>query len=463
MNEPVHFSWRELVNITGGQWLVKPCCAEGGIVGVCDDSRRITPGMLFVAIPGELVDGHVYVTKAVAGGAGAVMVSRSPAADELEKITVPCLLVEDSLKAFQELSRAHRRRFPELPLLGITGSCGKTSTKEMCAAVLAQHFGSQIVKTEGNTNNHFGVPRNLFRISPETKMAVIEMGSNHPGEIAGLARLAEPNVSLVCNIGHAHLEFFHDLYGVATEKSNILSHCADNGVAIFPEEAVGREILAKAAGTRRILTFGSSDKADIQSRYLGYCGNGEFALELRWKSTGEVRRLQWKLGGLHQAMNAAAAAAAGTAFGLTPDEIVAGLINTVLPGKRMELVEKGGITWANDAYNANPDSTAAALGWFAEVCPKGAGQVLVLGEMRELGENSAAAHEEILSKALEQFPSAHIFTVGTMFAASAGKFNQANFPDVEALRPVLFTSLKKGDWVLLKGSNGVGLFSLLTE
>lgn len=458
-NREVFFSWQELRDCCGGTWLTEPT-SDGGIYGVCDDSRTITPGALFVAIPGDLSDGHKYLATAVAKGAGALCVSREVTKEETGGC--PCLLVPDSLKAMQELARAYRHRFPQLTVLGITGSCGKTSTKEMCYAVLSQRWPGAVLKTEGNTNNHFGVPRNLLRLTADCQAAVIEMGSNHPGEIASLVRLVEPGIALVCNIGAAHLEAFHDLRGVAREKSAILAGCAPDGVAIYPHEAAGKDILQAAAGSRRTLTFGLSPDADVSCAYLGP-REGAFALRLTWRATGECRELLWNLGGAHQALNAAAAAAVGYACGLSPEEIVRGLQTVELPGARMKLQEAYGCHWANDAYNSNPSSCSASLDWFAEILPPQSRALVILGDMLELGEASESAHREILDHARQVLPGAEIVTVGPHFLGSSAERGIVNYPNVQIAKEEILPNLQPGEWILLKGSNSIGLAKFIAR
>ena len=461
----VYFSWTELLSLTGGQWLLPPaeCTAQAGVTGVSDDSRQTPRGSLFIAIVGEIADGHNFLPQAIAAGAGAVCLEKAPTAEMLQQMRdncCPCLQVPDSLAAFQTLARAHGRKFPQLRILGITGSCGKTSTKEMCAAVLEQRWPGQVLKTLGNTNNHYGLPRNLLRLDQSHRLAVLEMGSNHPGEIAHLATLAPPNVGLVCNIGSAHLEFFHDLSGVATEKGDLLAAIAADGIAIFPAETPGREILEKKAGQRKIITFGSSAAADVRCEYLGLAAGEQAALRLSWRDCREVREFCWKIGGAHQALNAAAAAAAGKAFGLTADEIVAGLQSCTLPGQRMEIVEREGVFWANDAYNANPDSAAAALAWFAEVSRTASRRIIILGEMRELGDLAPQAHLRLLQQARAAFPEAEIICVGKLMAAPAQALQLAYYPDVDTLLQGLPAKFPPRTWILLKASNGVKLYTL---
>lgn len=449
-----------LAEITGGRWI------KGGdieVAGICDDSRVVSSGDLFVAIKGELSDGHKYLLQAAKSGATAVCVQDVPEDGILESLPCPCLLVEDTLRAFQQIAAAHRAAFSCLTVVGITGSCGKTSSKEMCAAVLEQVAPGAVLKTEGNTNNHFGVPRNLLRIDDAVRYAVIEMGSNHPGEIANLASLARPDVSLICNIGHAHLEFFKDLRGVATEKGDILAGTAENGTVAIPGEAEGIHILRAKAGNRTIVTFGCGEDNDVRGEYLGYQpAEKAFNIRITWKSLGESREFLWSIGGAHQAVNAAGAAAIGQIFGLSPDTIVRGLQNCSLPGSRLNIQEIDGVFWANDAYNANPDSTLAALGWFSEVSATAKARILILGEMRELGDEiSALEHRKMLAAAREAMPDARIITVGKWYENAAREFSAEHFETIDGVLAMKEKIALPGNWILLKGSNGVGVYKLV--
>ncbi len=454
----------EIAGIIPGEWLVYPPSSCAFCTAVCDDSRNLPSGALFVAIRGEITDGHKYVEAAVKVGAVGVVVEEAPSPQllaEMKRKSCACLLVKDSLFTFQQLAKCHRMHYPQAMILAITGSCGKTSTKEMCAAILEKHYPGGVIKTTGSTNNHFGVPRNLFRIDDKTRVAVIEMGTNHPGEIANLVSLASPEVGLVSNIGHAHLEFFHDLRGVATEKGDLLAGVIPDGIAVFPQDADGVDILRQKAGMRMGLTFGATADAHVQYEYLGY-SQGKFRIRLTWNLMGESRDFCWSIGGKHMAANAAAAAAATTALGCSPDEIVAGLQECRLPGARLKVTTKDGINWVNDAFNANPDSAKAAVDWFAEVAPKDSPQILVLGDMLELGEGAADAHEEVLAYAMEHCPAARIITVGSNMAIAAAKLNQENLPDAAAAAQFL-TTAPDGSWILLKSSHGIHLSTLAPE
>ncbi len=454
----VRFTWTELAEITRGQWLREPAVGEG-IVGVQDDSRQIKGGELFVAIRGELADGHRFAAKAIRAGAAAICIDQEPTAETAQALAetgAACLRVGDTLVAFQELARAHRRRLPDLLVIGITGSCGKTSTKEMIAAVLARRWPGQVHKTAGNFNNHFGVPRTLLELRPEHRAAVIEMGSNHPGEIAALVRLAEPGIGVVSNIGSAHLEFFHDLAGVAQEKGDILAGTASAGTCILPAEAAYADVLRQKAGSRRVLTFGSSAEADVRATYRGLVGE-DYVVELA--NGTEHATLHWRIGGAHQALNAAAAATVGCAAGLPLAESVAGLVACELPGMRMKIMEIDGVRWANDAYNANPTSMKAGLEWFGDLlaATPDAPHILILGDMREIGDGAPAIHCDLLAWVKERFPHARILPVGPLMTAAAATCGLVGVSDSSAAAELLHAWLTPGSLVFLKGSRGIAL------
>ena len=461
MSPDLFFTWPELAEISAGEWTLAPPEPGNGVRAVEDDSRCLEPGSLFVAIAGEKTDGHAYIGRAVESGAAAVCVARE--LDEsvlaaLREAGTACLRVPDTLAAFQQLARAHRLRFPRLAVVAVTGSSGKTSTKEMIAAVLDRQWPGRVLKTEGNTNNHFGVPRNLLRITSEHRAAVIELGTNHPGEIARLAALVQPEVGVVCNIGRAHLEFFGDQAGIAREKGALLQSTAADGVAVFPADAPHVAILAECAGARRRLSFGAGQDADITVAYDGWRNEG-YGVTLTWTGKGIRREFEWRWGGRHQALNAAAAAAAGTALGAAPDTVVAGLKACELPRMRMDIREFGGVHWVNDAYNANPDSMRASLTWFRELtdrepCTK---RIAVLGDMLELGGHAEKEHAELLDWTREMLPDAEVLGVGAAMGPAAERCGFRAFPDAPSARVYLERNAAAGHWVLLKGSRGVHL------
>ncbi|MGN0877837.1 MAG: UDP-N-acetylmuramoyl-tripeptide--D-alanyl-D-alanine ligase [Oligosphaeraceae bacterium] len=457
------FTWDELTAAAGGEWLLAPTAELAQ--QVLDDSRRVAPGDLFVAIVGELADGHRYVTRAAEAGVAAVLVERQPDDDamlRLGELGCGCLLVPDSLSAFMALAEAHRLRWPHLPVVGVTGSCGKTSSKEMCAAVLATD-GTPVLRTRGNTNNFFGVPRNLLRLDAACGAAVIEMGSNHPGEIRRLASMTHPTVGLVCNIGAAHLEFFGDLDGVAEEKGDLLEALPADGVAVMPAEAHGLDILRRHAGSRRILTFGEGPDGDVRvvSQRMLSDGSSEVRFAAPAFGAGEAT-LVWRLGGRHQALNAAGALAVGLALGIPLAQGVSGLAGLELPGARMRVETLAGVHWVDDAYNANPTSMAAALDWFAAITAAAPARTLVLGDMRELGAQAADAHERLLDRVAREFADARVLVVGEAMEGPAHRHGFRHVRTAEDASAVLAeATLVEGEWVLLKGSNSIGLSRLV--
>jgi UDP-N-acetylmuramoyl-tripeptide--D-alanyl-D-alanine ligase len=466
MNE-VWFSWDALCAATAGDWLgaAPDGRAAAGVSAVLDDSRALTAGALFMAVVGESHDGHDFVLPAARAGAAAVCVSRAPDDDTLAGLNaLGChvLRVPDTLAAFQQLACCHRRSLPALLLVGITGSCGKTSTKEMLAAVLERRYPGAVLKTEGNTNNHFGVPRNLLRLAPGHRAAVIEMGTNHPGEIGALARLAQPDMGVVSNIGAAHLEFFGDLAGVAAEKGELLAQTAATGLALFHGDAPHADILRAQAGSRRILTFGNGPDNDVVVTYRGLCGAGS-AFTLTWRRDGVTVDVEWSLVGAHQALNAGAAAALGQAVGLAPAEIAAGLGRVALPAMRTERRTVNGVHWVNDAYNANPDSMRAGIRCFLELSAAAppADRLLVLGDMREQGRHGLDAHRELLEWAVEQAPGAEFAVVGSLMTAAAAKRGWRGLADAAAAAAYIRGRLAPGLWVFVKGSRGLHLEAVL--
>lgn len=460
------FTFAELAAVTGGHWEDALPGETDRVTLVTDSSQDVRAGALFVAIRGETADGHKFVEDAVTCGAGAVCIERDlPAAATaaLSRAGVPRLRVPDTLRAIQELARAHRLRFPQLMVVAITGSSGKTSTKEMIASVLEAEFPQAVLKTDGNTNNHFGVPRNLLRLGPQHRAAVLELGSNHPGEIAGLVRLVAPQIGVVSNVGPAHLEFFLSLAGVAREKGSIFGGLAADGIAIYPADAPHADILRDLAGPRRSISFGVGPAADVQVVYEGASPAG-YRVRLTWPRTGVTVPVTWGIGGAHQALNAGAAAAVGTALAIAPERIAAALAHASLPAMRMEVRAIDGVQWLNDAYNSNPGSAQASLAWFAELTAKvpPASCFLVLGDMREQTDaDKLELHVRLLQSAQAQFPGGIIVAVGEVMTAAAARCGVQACADAAAAKSWIRGRLTPGCWVLLKGSRGVRLETLL--
>lgn len=441
---------------------------------VITDSRKDCNGALFVALRGENFDGHDYLEKASAAGAKAFLVSKTK--DLCLPAKYPIIQVPDTLKAYQMLARHHRQKMGCL-VVGITGSSGKTSTKEILKTIMVHAFGREaVLATENNTNNHVGVPQNLLKLNKNHRFAIIEMGTNHPGEIKTLAETALPDISVISSIGNAHIEFLGSIDGVAREKASILNAYHDSEgnidvpVAIFPEDGPGNNVLRGQAG-QEFYTFGT-ENADLIFKYLG--GNlqgSSFRLDYGKSSRNQPRygnwshSTQWRLHGAHQVSNAAAAALAALACGISEADIEAAFTECSLPGMRMSITEKDDITWINDAYNANPDSVEATLNWLAEFANKPTLKV-VLGDMLEIGEQSDFFHQRVLRYALAKLPAANFFAVGKIMTKTVATDAELTgkvltYTDSETAAVRLNKLIQPGDMVFLKASRGINLEKIL--
>lgn len=456
---PELFTFDEIAKATAGDWV--SAAAGGSASSVTTDSRKDAAGALFIAIPGESFDGHDYLESAVKMGAAALCVERAKA----HKLPpgVPAIAVESTVSAYQALANFHRRRFKDLKVAALTGSSGKTSTKEMIRAVLNSLYGPDAtLATEGNTNNHVGVPQNLLRLTSRHRACVIEMGSNHHGEIEPLSKAAEPDVALIVSIGRCHLEHFGSLEGVAKEKSSIFKHLRPGGAAVIPASGNGVETLVAAARGRKLIRFGKGEGSSVVSHYLGGSVTGSSFI-LEDLSSGERAEVSWSLSGRHQSDNAAGAAAAAMALtGASLQEVAKGLSSCSLPGMRAKVSEILGATWINDAYNANPDSMKATLEWLSEFASPQR-LALGLGDMREIGEGAVEAHIEILQFALSKFPGARIAAVGQFMGEALSSLGRrdadriVHFPDAASAAAEFPKIVRPGDIVFLKASRGTRL------
>ncbi|MBR2365079.1 MAG: UDP-N-acetylmuramoyl-tripeptide--D-alanyl-D-alanine ligase, partial [Lentisphaeria bacterium] len=325
---------------------------------VSTDSRKMMKNALFIALDGEKFDAHDFIVPAVANGAVLVCAAKTKA----HKVPsdVPAIIVDSPLRTYQMLAKNYRLRFKELKVIALTGSCGKTSTKEALKAVFSEYAGKEkVLATEGNTNNQIGVPQNLFRLTEEHKYAIIEMGTNHFGEIRPIAETAMPDAAMIVSIGSCHLEFLKNFEGVATEKGEIFSFLPKNAPVVIPFQCPAVEILRNKAAkrTEKIYTFGEEKSSTVSFTYLG--GNIDGA-SFRLSCDRNSVLVNCPIAGKHQAQNAAGAAAMASAFGIPPELIASGLGKMTLPGMRMRKSEHNGAIWLNDAYNANPDSMKAS-------------------------------------------------------------------------------------------------------
>jgi UDP-N-acetylmuramoyl-tripeptide--D-alanyl-D-alanine ligase len=462
------FTFEEMEKASGGEWsgTVTP---GTGIDFISTDSRKNCSNYIFFALKGENFDAHDCLHAAAANGASALCVSKSRMKGLKIPGDIPVLIVEDTLKAYQALAHHHRKKL-DLKLIALTGSSGKTSTKEILRAILVHAFGKdKVYATQGNTNNHVGVPQNLLSLTGTHKYAIIEMGTNHPGEIEVLSRIAEPDIGIIVSIGNAHIEFFSNLDGVAKEKAAIFAKMHKSGTAIIPAEGPGTQVLTTATEKFKTLRFGNEKvaDADLSVKYFG----GDMAVssfELYWKNCELRKTVKWHLPGKHQAVNAAAAVLAANTVGVSPELAAEALNHGVeIPGMRMHIQKKDGVTWINDAYNANPDSMKAGIEWLAEAVAANTSResriFVILGDMLEMGEAGPSAHNEILKFATELIPQCMLIAVGPLMSAASKNIgirtdiSLRDFPDSEEAAKYVKTKIKRNDVIFLKGSRGMRL------
>lgn len=412
---------------------------------VTTDTRRIESGSVFFALKGASFDGNKFAKQALEAGCAYAVVDDADVAASDERI----FLVPDALLALQNLAALHRREMA-LPILQITGTNGKTTTKELCAAVLAKKYN--ILFTQGNLNNHIGVPQTLLRLRPEHELAVVETGANHPGEIADLSRIVQANCGLITNVGKAHLEGFGSFEGVVKTKTELYADLRTReGSLVFLN--ADDDILAKHVEGLRTVTYSSGGReADVEGKLIA-C---DPFLRYRWRRKGgEYREVQTHLIGSYNIANALAATAVGIHFGVSEDAITEAISAYTPTNSRSELRQTEHNRLIVDAYNANPTSMRAALENF-RLLPD-AHKMLILGSMRELGAVSEQEHRQLVAMALSSGAEA-VWLVGEEFKPFAEGCRY--FADVEAVTEELKANPLEGKTILLKGSNSTRLHQL---
>jgi len=427
---------------------------EGRLVGadvafasVSIDSRTMPPGALFIALKGPSFDGHEFVATAAQHGAiGALVQQELPTA-------IPQVVVGDTLVALTDFARAWRREF-SIPVVGITGSNGKTTTKEMIGSILARAHNCLV--TQGNLNNHIGVPLTLMRLNDEHGAAVIEMGANHQGEIAALAAIAEPTVGIITNAGAAHLEGFGGLEGVARGKGELLRALGPKGTAVINADDAFANYWRETTTAGRVFTFGFSQAADFWARNVRpHSAASALGFEFDLMTPAGSKAATVALAGVHNLRNALGAAAAAYAAGATLDQIVSGLANMRAVSGRLQLLPAINDSFLlDDSYNANPSSLRAGLDAL-QAMPSAGGddRWLVLGDMLELGEGGDAMHAEMGAYA-QSIGIKRMFAVGPLARLACDAFGAGAswFPDLDALIAALRSELKPRVTVLIKGS-----------
>jgi UDP-N-acetylmuramoyl-tripeptide--D-alanyl-D-alanine ligase len=421
------------------------------VTGVSTDSRTIKPGELFVALSGDKFDGHDYIRQVLeAGACGAVYSRDFPVyKDDSSRIL---LKVTDTLQALGDMAKAYRKTL-KATVVAVTGSNGKTTTKEMTRHIVEEKFPT--VASPSSFNNFIGLPLTLFKAESATRVIVLEMGTNHPGEIARLAEIAAPDVGVITNVGRTHLEGLKSLEGVAAAKAELLHALENDGVAILNADDPSL-MKMRSWITSKIFTFGIDNPADVFARAIERTDGG-FAF-----SINSAERCRLNVPGFHNIYNALAAIAVARRLGLDLAYAAGRLSAFRLPSMRLEEKTIRGATVINDAYNANPESMSRAIDELKG--RKGKRRIFVFADMLELGPESDALHRELGVKAASAGFDAYWATgtqarlaldaaVGSGVPSARAK----HFPDVDTLGAALSRELSKGDVVLVKGSRGMGL------
>lgn len=450
----------DVAQATGGTLL--PCYEDRQsrkIAGISTDSRTIAPGEVFFALSGERFDGHDFVPAVLKAGTSAVVVTTMWHREYATLFDghATFILVLDTLKALQNLAAWYRARFT-IPVIGITGSSGKTTAKDMTAAVLAQRY--RVLKTPGNLNSQVGLPQILCRLDASHQIAVLEMGMNHTGELARLAAMARPTIGVITNVGPVHLEYLGSLEGVARAKGELLDGIPEDGAVIL--NADDPLVMSQRHRTRApVITFGTGETADIR------------ATEIHADLRGTVFRLaggpafRLRIAGRHHVTNALVAIAVGRLFDIEFDDIQKALAEVAPAAMRMDYQRIGHIHLINDAYNANPDSVSAALQTLAGV--SNGRRIAILGDMLELGAACESAHRQVGQTAAETVDL--LITVGDRARHIAEGARQAGMADeciamcktnLEATDRVI-AWVQDDDVILIKGSRGMHMEEIVSR
>ena len=408
---------------------------------VTTDSRTITQGCVFVALKGEHFDGNDFALNVAEEGIAACVIADRKDLPQHERLFV----VEDSLKALQELANYHRKQL-DTPIIGITGTNGKTTTKELVSAVLAKKYN--ILFTQGNFNNQLGVPLTLLRIKPDTELAVVEMGASHPGDINELTGIGEPNYGMITNIGRAHLRDFGGYEGVIKTKNEMYQYIAAQKGLLFVNK--DNELLMDLSKSINKVTYGTSNDADIQGKLL----SANPYLSVEWNG----KKIDTQLVGDYNFENVMAAICIGTYFNVAANDIVEALSRYRPTNNRSQVIETARNRVVMDAYNANPTSMAHSIKNFRNICKSD--NLLILGDMRELGNESGQEHKNIL-ELLKELRFENVYLVGEEFQRVAENSKFSTFINVEELAQYLQQHPVSGRDILVKGSNSIHLNKII--
>jgi UDP-N-acetylmuramoyl-tripeptide--D-alanyl-D-alanine ligase len=404
------------------------------------------------------MDGHSFINQAEEKGAVAAVVARKKLR-QLPPLKIPLIVVNNTLTSLQQFAAWHRRRF-DIPLLGITGTNGKTTTKEMIAWILQTKFN--VHKTVGNLNNHIGTPLTLLQINSDHQISVVEMGTNKPGEIALLTSLVNPTAALITNIGRGHLEFFSSLKGVAQEKLSLFRMMHRGGTAFLNQD----DKMIRRARIRRNISVNYS----LQTRTTRGVQGELLHLDKQgcgiWRLNNKTQ-IHMQIPGVHNVQNALAASSVSLHFGMTENEIKSALENYSAYDKRMQIIRNGQTTIINDTYNANPDSFIPALQTLSHLTSNSRQRkIVVIGDMLELGNKSQALHRELFQQFITSGIAA-VFSIGPVCKATTDLFRKKgvtsifSFSSHEELAGELKNYIRPGDTILLKGSRGMQMERVL--
>lgn len=450
------FTLTQVMQVTNA--VLKKITSASIFGGVTTDTRKVEEGMLFVALKGEKFDGHDFIAEAAKKGAIGAIVNKDYDVSRLEDVEIDILAVNDTLKAYQDLAKLWRSKF-SIPVIGITGSNGKTTTKDLTAAVLSGKWN--VLKTQANFNNEIGLPMTLLQLNKSYDVAVVEMGMRGLGQIKLLTDIAKPTIGVITNVGETHMELLGSIENIAKAKSEMAQAIEIDGKVVLnadDEHVAKMHEVTKA----RPIYFGINHAADVKAFNVKTAGEGKTEFDA---FIGEnMAHFTLNMLGIHNVYNCLAALAVGYACGLTIEEMQKGLASFKPTAMRFEYKKVGDFNVINDAYNASPMSTKAALSNLAKVTD--GRKILVMGDMFELGSVEVKAHEDIAVQAKEAGVSI-IVTRGTLTQNTARKAREIGIPEVyecanhEEAVAILKKVLQKDDTVLFKGSHGMHMEKII--
>jgi UDP-N-acetylmuramoyl-tripeptide--D-alanyl-D-alanine ligase len=452
----------DFLSLKGSKIYNRVCFRRTNIIGVEIDSRTIKKGEAFFAIKGESTDGHKFLKQVVDKGVSLIVICSRNRSHVKHILANTCYItVPDTISALGELAHVHRKKL-KTPFLAIGGSNGKTTTKDLASSVLSSKY--RVLKTEGNFNNHIGLPLTLLRMNSKHEFAVLEVGSNHFGEIEYLNKIAEPNYGMVTNIGKEHLEFFKTERGVAKAEFELYDYLREEekGICFLNMDDKYIREYAKKLPKKKKFTYSYGYKTDVKGKFIKY--TKELEPVIRVTGLGKDFEVKISTFGKHSIYNGLAAAAIGLYFGVPTAKIKKALGNfKPASSKRMEVKKHKGVIFINDAYNSNPNSVVMGLETLSEY--KGTGEkYILLSDMLELGKTSKKEHSDI-GKLVKKMKFKNLYTYGpesyNTFTSSKGVKNNFYFESKEDMTDMLRAVLRKGDTVYIKGSRGMKMEEVL--